>query len=449
MTLNKHPMRAVRAHCTDYYRETCPDLHGLTRYGERAALMPGTAYVHSHGAVADAVFVAYHRHLRDALGIGAESVRFVTGTTLPRAIMTSDAEQFGRTLADDPALFFEPFILTPETLSFLREAGIPAERIFAPLSTEIVDTLNDKHAFNEIGMNLRMGNYFPQQYTVAANTPLHNAFRTVQEWVNRHSCVRLKLTDRGGGQGQLVVKKSTPSQVVHDWITSELASGHPLIIQKEVRGFDASLQWAIFPDGTLQRLFVSAQYITNHKSHTGNCVAIRGEDALSSHMPPWIGTQVVANMWEASMPLAQWAYEQGFRGSFGIDIMVQPDGRFYFLEVNPRTTAGTYAASIRDQIAYDGRIANPVVVLHDCYPDPHKNWTWQNLHTTLGSLAMNGETGQGILIAMPGCLTLPEPKCFLVCVADNRADAESTMREALNVVGNTHHSSLHTVNKEE
>ncbi len=143
-----------------------------------------------------------------------------------------------------------------------------------------------------------------------------------------------RLTPAGlPGDGSWLVKprSSASGRGIHPWLSTAVTSAKPLLWQRRVKGIPYAASF-IMADGRARLLGLSRQLLAEAWC-AGGPFAYGGSVTLSSaEIPRGLAAQ-------ASEIGGMLAEEFRLVGAVGVDLVIDPDGQPWIIEVNPRVTA--------------------------------------------------------------------------------------------------------------
>ncbi len=243
------------------------------------------------------------------------------------------------------------------------------------------------------------------------------------------ACVFIKEPTLGGGAGMLRITRATPAEKIDRFLHIYATGGCTLIVDEGIEGMDISVQWFIHPDGRVEKRFITRQYIVGDSLHIGNGI----ESSLHPHrvLPgDWTEEEKISaceHAWKNTEPLVAWAQKHGYVGPIGFDLRATKKyGMTYILECNGRFTAAGYPASVQEQLG-----GNRAVAMRNCKVGVDGGY--ESAKKALGSLMLTSCEGSGVIIAMPGSLSLPleERKTFLIAVGKDLTEVEALFDESV------------------
>jgi len=404
---------------------------GLNHYPDRAQVLPYKAVYLMDGDVSD--MLEHQAYLR-ALGVGTQELRFVKGKNLFDGLLTNreEMERLMFEMQTNEELTIDAFTgASPDWKNMVEALLLDPGRVRTP-SWEVARMLDDKELFRRLGGDLEREHYFPDHTFVHGQSA---ALREIMAMRLRHRSVVIKRPDLESGVGAYRVNGLYSLSGLPAFLKQYGRGSRPLIVEQWVDGEEviiASLQWYFAPGREPQRRFMSRQYCDG-MIHEGNVIGSRDTDVFPETWSLTLRENVVEQAWEMTKLFVQ--HVQGtYVGPAGFDFMVVRNGtngfRVYLLECNARKTAGTYLESVRWQVQTSGRIPAACAAMRNCHPVSARHW--REVVTLLqskdadefGHLAMNPDTGLGVMVALPRCLRLKQPKCLLIAIAEKIEHAE-------------------------
>lgn len=405
------------------------EIPGIGMYPDRSALLPGTCFLDggSHADVAEEHLRAYLH----PLGIGANEIRFVKGESLFEGILNDPVEcaRLCRELSNGVPTTLEAFSASDEWDRFVGALNIDPSRLRTP-ATSVMRTLDDKESIRRLAHTLGLDDVFPKH---VFTLEVHETLARIQEFRNQFpQLIVVKRPDLESGVGQLLIGPQTTEEQIFAYVR-EYCTGHrPIIVEEGVFGIEGSVQWHVSPQGMEPRFF-SLQY-THAGTHQGNVIAPTGVACLPKEWPLAWRERVVEKIWATTETFVKWVAARGFIGPIGFDFIMNKNA-YSLLECNARTTAATYLESVRWQIERQG-FANVTAAMKNAYPKRVLRWkdAVRMLEAHPNKLAFNAKTGVGVIVANPRLFHLDSPKCLLIAVGADIAQAESYLERARKIL---------------
>jgi hypothetical protein len=262
---------------------------------------------------------------------------------------------------------------------------------------------------------------------------MHETLARIQEFRDLFpELVVVKRPDLESGVGQLLIDSHTTEEQIFAYVREYCTGRRPIIVEEGVFGIEGSVQWHVSPQG-LEPRFFSRQY-THAGTHQGNVIAPEGAECLPKEWPLAWRKRVVEKIWATTETFVKWVAARGFIGPIGFDFIINKNA-FSLLECNARTTAATYLESVRWQIERQG-YANVTAAMKNAYPK--RTLTWKDAVRTLeqhpNKLAYDMKTGVGVIVANPRLFHLDSPKCLLISVGADIAQAELSLEQARKIL---------------
>ncbi|MBI4599231.1 hypothetical protein HY734_03495 [Candidatus Uhrbacteria bacterium] len=439
----------IVADCLFHYQHVLKGhIPGVAVYAQRTLLEGKDTIAYVDGSDDNAASLReYHQEHLLPSGIGVRGLRVVDARdcSILDAIVNDPAECAWLRSQLANGATFETF--TGASLAWkdcIRIIDPPRHKLRTPTYDDwyqIAQRFDDKEYFRIEAGALGLSHCFPEHRFGMTEEEVRRHLRDLLE---RYPKVWLKRPDMESGIGTLLISRDTLRQVIDTYLQQFLGERR-LIIEahvgdegEEVCVASCQLYVPLAPNA-MERIFFSKQY-TVAGEHQGNAVCTDEWDALPAHWPEEVRGRIVEEVWRQSEEFAQHLWQAQCVGYVGFDVIVTFDGRssFHvcFLEANVRKTAGTYAASVRSQVADSGRVPHPCVVMHACHPATARHWrdvvrVLADHPDGYGDIVFGPNSTEGILLVKPGALSLDAPGCILVAIASNIARAEELLWAAL------------------
>ncbi len=222
------------------------------------------------------------------------------------------------------------------TTDFFAEAGIPIQHYHKPASPNVVDVIeriNTKSGFRDIATALNIRTVPGTTVQGAAN-----AQKVARDLFQQLGPLMIKI-DRGmNGHGQLIIHDETDINHIPASLNKFIGSGELYTIEKLMTFVSLpSIEFEITESGPRKTYDCSMRCVNN--AWTG---MITPAHDLSSH------NKQLMNEWGER--LADYLYQQGFRGTVDIDGGVTEEGTIYANESNCRHTGGSYAHFLLERL---------------------------------------------------------------------------------------------------
>ncbi|MBI2099237.1 hypothetical protein HYT45_02350 [Candidatus Uhrbacteria bacterium] len=400
---------ALRIHLPNYPELPLP---GKERYADRAMLLPGVVFVRAGEEVHD-----YRRFLND-IGIGAEIVVQVPEDDLFQGILESGELRSAVhcfVLGGGKLQFFNS---TAREEMFLQQLGLGWEdTISAP--AEISALADNKAALRKLAMELGLTGLFPAHVFCRKRAEALAGVEMLQKEAEPDFIV-LKRPDLASGLGLVKLRTDNPGLLkaqVESYF-SKYGEARELILEAGYEHLSLSVLWNIESDDE-KPLIVSRQLVDERFVHQGNII--------SSGLPPEVSVADGGQLVEKSSLLAKALRERGFRGICGFDFMKTRSGNIFCLECNGRITATVYAYGLARQIEAERGHKPWAVHMQNLHPENARNFA--ELRAKLEPDLFDGQ--YGILPFNVRCLSLAEPKCGLMCVAEGAEEAAFLFESAV------------------
>ena len=177
-----------------------------------------------------------------------------------------------------------------------------------------------------------------------------------QELADRYGSFMLQDEESSGSKGTYAIK-SQDDYVEAIKSLKKYSRGRTIVVSQYIKGEPASIQvcitkYGIF-NGGIQRQLIDSQYLTN-TSLEGATKWCGGE--VGDVYPDIVHhqTQEIASIVGSELA------SHGYKGVFGIDLLITPDNEVYSIEINARLTG--YSHLISDLQIENGKI--PFMLLH-------------------------------------------------------------------------------------
>lgn len=416
----------VRMH-QPYY----PDLFlaGKNLYADRALLLSGTAIVSS----GDDDFAAYLSYLSE-VGIGAKEVIQVPGEDLYAALLEKEEiiERLRGLLTAGGKLEFFNSSLAGERL--LQKFGLCWGDTLSPLPG-VASFFDNKVYLRTLAGELQCGQVFPPHILCASGRRIHQDIDILEVgiWKRfRQKCdfLILKRPDLASGAGMIKLRTDSPELLKAQLKAyfAKYGEEKPFILEAGYEHTPVFIVWNIEASGA-RVLAITKQILNERFEHEGNIVSsgdisgISGEDRLA----------IIAKTAPFIWPMQG----RGYRGVCGFDLMKTNNGMIFALECNARLTASSYAAGVGAQIEADCGLPWAIYMC-DVYPAGINGF--KDLVSVLsagdGRKSVLFDRYSGVLPLNVRCLGLPKPKCGLMCIGENEAEAKKFFDEAVSRIEN-------------
>lgn len=296
------------------------------------------------GAIYDdqAVFLHFHRFFDDFLTISDVSGEWLEDLGLRE----KNAELHMAAKKDDPRA---KIASSPEFAELVKAQPRRKYVLYSPLSPPysvnpliyIMNSPTIAHAYEH-------KRYFRDEFSELITMPPHVVRRLEEldaamynELETLYSKFVIQDVESSGSKGTFIIssREQYDTAVAHlkktsfsgSVVVSEFVSGQPYSVQVCVT------KYGIFTGG-LQRQLVDSEYLCN-LSLTGASRWCGGE--LGGDMPEIVKHRTQ----EIAMVVGSELGSHGYRGIFGIDLLVTPEGDVYAIEVNARLTGYTHVLS--------------------------------------------------------------------------------------------------------
>lgn len=409
----------LRIHQSSY---PCDVVSGMRWYADRALLLPGVAFVHEGEDLEE--YLAYLASLH----IGARPIFIVPDGDIYEYIARSD--EYKTRIRDLLAngLKIQFFNTTEKEQNFLFALGLDWQNAFSapPFVSLAVD---DKASLRRFSEKLECESVFPAHIFCRTEAEVLGAAKFVME---RHGAdfPVLKRTDLVSGTGMIKIRVDSESLMraqIKGYFAKFVKNNEEVILEAGYEHIPLSVMWEIGESGVRARS-VTRQIIDEHFVHQGNII--------SGTLPPDVSEEDKDTMIIKTAPFVLALERRGYRGICGFDLMKTIDGRIFVLECNARVTATTYAVGVADQIEKTRGERPWAIHMQNLYPKDVRNFA--ELRKKLSSKGWDpllygdsSDRASGVLPFNVRCLNLQEPKCGLMCIADNPEDAADLYKLAV------------------
>lgn len=404
--------RIIRIHNSSYPELTIP---GKQFYPDRALLLPGIAFVSSGEEVSD-----YHDYLRGC-GIGASEVCQIADPDIYSGILgdQSAREYICRLVGEGYKIEF--FNSTSREENFVREMGFDWKKNTISAPAEISMQADNKAWLRSFAKEIQCEQVFPRHAFCRNKAEVLRELSFISETNPKPDFVVLKRTNLASGLG-LIKLRTDMAELLRAQLTdyfNKNGEKSELILEAGYLHAPLSVLWEI-KERDISVAAFTRQILDEKFVHQGNIIA--------THNLPGVSEVDRIKMAAKTSPFVLAMQKKGYRGLCGFDLMKTRSGDIFVLECNARVTATAYIVGLLRQITVEHSSRPCALHAQNLYP---KNaGSFKELSTKLGSLIFKGVAG--ILPFNVRCLTLPEPKCGLICIADTAENAAELYGYAAN-----------------
>lgn len=390
------------------------EVAGLSRYPERALLMPG------HAVISKGTPREYLDYLLSC-GIGAGSVASVaTEGDLTGRLSQDQLDQIKELVGNNFRLEF--FLPTSAEANFVERHGFNyAQHVWGP-TPALAELVN-----NKIWLRRQFGSApdilarFPEHVILPVGER-HRIIRQVLEYmISRNQGAILKHPTLASGDGLYRLHPGSWRAELEAAFADLAKRGYTGEVVIEAAHWDhvpLSAQLEIHNAGPLY-LTGTTQQMINGTVHTGN--------RISSGQHPDICVNTVRQMEQESLQLAWKLWELGYRGYLGFDFILVGD-RLLLIEANGRITGATYPLGVALQAQANGQ--TDWGVISDKLGT--RNVSCDRLSQALRQQGLLFDGLTGVLPACPGLLV--HGVAMLYSLGEDLAEADEHLTRARQLI---------------
>ena len=403
---------------------------GIRFYCDRALLLPSpVTVIHENGEGGELLdeYLAFLR--RPEVAMGPNKVYRVRGDNLYDGMLADhdlilDMHRFVRGKGR-----VQLFCMTELAEDFFRKANLSQRDIeAAPL--QVSKDMNDKARLREIGREAGVGHIFLDHEIKTDQTDIVRAVKRFLSDEHEAEFAVVKRTNLAGGEGIIFIRPGEDVETAIEMFLTvhgcdEKGARQKIMIEAGYRHVSYSTQ-LVFGDTKRPRFLGPMVQIVENGCHQGNTMAWKSSPG-NPH--PGIDDEDRIEMMSHSLSIGLWARERfhGWCGPVGFDFLkLRSNGRIVMSECNWRQTAATYPLAVSKQLEGRGLRQWGIVMLNGVATTSR---SFGELEKKIGNDLMFDRV-RGILPFNPRLMTLPDPHCGIIAVAETVGKALVMANEA-------------------